>query len=51
MTLFIISKIICVLAGGFVAGQGLKALEEKNYSYAGFMLFVAVANLVILGRY
>jgi surface polysaccharide O-acyltransferase-like enzyme len=51
MTLFILSKIVCVLAGGFVAGQGFRAFQEKNYSYAGFMLFIAIANLVILGRY
>lgn len=51
MTLFILTKVLCVLGGGLATGQAFKSLQEKSYFYAGFMLFTAIANLVILGRY
>jgi len=51
MTIFVISKIVCVFGGGFASGQAFKAIQNKSYTYAGFLLFIALANLVILGRY
>lgn len=51
MTPFIITKLLSVIGGGLATGSAFKSFKAENYFLAGFMLFTAIANLVILGRY
>jgi hypothetical protein len=51
MIFFFASKLLCVIGGGLATGQAFKSIKEGNVFYAGFLLFTAIANLVLLGRY
>lgn len=51
MSYFLVTKILCIIGGGLSTGAAVRAYKNEDYFYSGFLLFTAIANLVIIGKY